>query len=62
MDAEALDAAVNAWTRALGPAARCGARPIIAVDGKEARGAKNSGGTRVILMAALDQRTGAVIG
>jgi hypothetical protein len=27
---------------------------VIAIDGKEARGAKNGGGKRVFLMAALD--------
>jgi predicted transposase YbfD/YdcC len=60
MDAEALDTAVTAWTRAR--VQDHGARPAIAVDGKEARGAKNGGGTRVFLMAALDHRSGTVIG
>ena len=60
MDAEALDTAVNAWTRAR--VQDRGARPVIAVDGKEARGAKNGGGARVFLMAALDHHSGTVIG
>jgi len=35
---------------------------VIAVDRKEARGAKNSGGTSAFLFAALDHATGPVIG
>ncbi|MCW2131918.1 ISAs1 family transposase [Arthrobacter sp. VKM Ac-2550] len=62
IDPKALDTAVNAWTRARARALARGRRPAIAVDGKEARGAKNGGGTRVFLMAALDHTTGTVIG
>ncbi|GAC1458418.1 MAG: ISAs1 family transposase [Pseudarthrobacter sp.] len=60
VDPAALAPAVPAGTRPRAPAR--GTRPVIAVDGKEARGAKNGGGTRVFLMAAMDHRTGTVIG
>jgi predicted transposase YbfD/YdcC len=59
-DARLLDAAVNSWMRQqISPGA---GRRVVAIDGKEARGAKNGGGTRVFLMAALDHATGTVIG
>lgn len=60
IDPVALDDAVCAWVRD-----QTGERdtvPVVAVDGKEARGAKNGGGTRVFLMGALDRATGTVIG
>lgn len=60
-DAIVLDRVVNAWIRAQTVTAT-GRRRVIAVDGKEARGAKNGGGNRVFLMAALDHTTGTVIG
>ncbi|MET3721799.1 MULTISPECIES: ISAs1 family transposase [unclassified Arthrobacter] len=56
LDADALDRLAGAWAQA-----QAAARAI-AIDGKEARGAKNGGGDRVHLMAAIDQRTGAVLG
>ncbi len=56
VDAEALDAALTGWVRD-----RCRPRAV-AIDGKEARGAKNADGSRVFLMAALDHDTGCVIG
>ena len=60
IDPEVLDTAVNGWIRAR--TGQDGTRPVIAVDGKEARGAKNGGGTRVFLMAAFDHPTGTVVG
>lgn len=61
IDPEALDQAVNGWA---GTQARSGTKApmVIAVDGKEIRGAKNGGGARVFLMAALDHASGAVMG
>lgn len=56
VDGDALDAVIGLWALAA-------ARPqVIAVDGKEARGAKNGNGDRVHLMAALDHDTGMVLG
>lgn len=55
-DAGVFDAAIGSWVRAQ-------ADPrIIAIDGKEVRGAKNGDRDRVHLMAALDHDTGTVIG
>lgn len=55
LDAATMDLLVSDWAQALGkPTA-------IAVDGKELRGAKNGKGTRVHLMAAINQDTGAVL-
>lgn len=48
LDAENFDRAIGAWTQT-----QVTAR-VIAIDGKEVRGAKNGGGDRVHLMAALD--------
>lgn len=56
LDADTLDRLAGAWAQA-----RTCARAI-AIDGKEARGVKNGGGTRVHLMAAIDHDTGAVLG
>lgn len=56
LDAEAFDQALGAWMQT-----QVDAR-IIAIDGKEVRGAKNRGADRVHLMAALDHDTGTVIG
>lgn len=56
VDGDAFDTALGAWVLAqVKPKA-------IALDGKEVRGAKNGGGDRVHLMAALDHRSGAVLG
>ncbi len=60
-DPVALDRVVTAWTREHAAGAPT-ARRVVAVDGKECRGAKNGAGTRVFLMAALDHATGTVIG
>lgn len=56
LDADALDNLIGAWSQA------ATAATAIAIDGKEVRGAKNGGGARVHLMAAIDQDTGAVLG
>lgn len=47
MDAEALDQALAVWTRTRT------SPTVVAVDGKEVRGAKNGGGTTVRLLSAL---------
>jgi predicted transposase YbfD/YdcC len=60
-DAKALDLVVNAWIREQ-TNQRADRRRVVAIDGKETRGAKNGAGTRVFLMAALDHGTGTVIG
>lgn len=56
----ALDTTINEWTRAQVLAGN--KTLVVAVDGKEVRGAKNAGGSRVFLMGALDHGTGTVIG
>ncbi|MDQ0095968.1 hypothetical protein [Paeniglutamicibacter psychrophenolicus] len=56
MDAEAFDEALGAWMQT-----QVDSR-IVAIDGKEVRGAKNGGADRVHFMAALDHDTGTVIG
>jgi predicted transposase YbfD/YdcC len=56
LDADAMDNLIGAWSQA------ATAATAIAIDGKEVRGAKNGGGARVHLMAAIDQDTGAVLG
>ncbi|GAA4369485.1 ISAs1 family transposase [Paeniglutamicibacter cryotolerans] len=56
VDAEPFDQALGAWMQTQVQA------QVIAVDGKEVRGAKNGGADRVHLMAALDHETGTVIG
>lgn len=56
VDGDVFDTAFSAWVIAQ-------ARPrVIAIDGKEVRGAKNGGGDRVHLMAAVDHVTGAILG
>jgi predicted transposase YbfD/YdcC len=65
VDADALDAAVGSWfaRRAAGQAAGPGRRQAVAVDGKALRGTRHSAadGQAVHLLAAADQRTGAVL-
>lgn len=56
IDAEALDAALSSWAQAPTKPA------VIAVDGKEIRGAKNGGGTTVRLLAAVEHERTVVIG
>ena len=56
LDADVLDRLAGAWAQAATPLS------AVALDGKEVRGAKNGGGTRVHLMAAIDHGTGAVLG
>ena len=56
LDADVLDRLAGAWAQA------ATALSAVALDGKEVRGAKNGGGTRVHLMAAIDHGTGAVLG
>jgi len=64
IDGQALDTVINDWvhTRTRQANAKAGIRPVVAVDGKEVRGAKNAGQGRVFLFAALDHTTGMVIG
>lgn len=64
VDAELLDTAINEWIhrRIRARADEGGVRAAVAVDGKEVRGAKNGGQSRVFLFAALDHSTGTVIG
>ena len=57
-----LDDILSEWIRDRVREQAPGGRRVIAIDGKEARGAKNGGGKRVFLMAALDHTTGTVIG
>jgi predicted transposase YbfD/YdcC len=59
IDAEALDQALGKW--AIGLARPAGAPMVVAIDGKESRGAKNNG-PRVHLMAAVGHATGVVLG
>lgn len=60
LDPLALDTSINKWTRARVRAG--GGTLIVALDGKEIRGAKNAGQSRVFLMGALEHTTGTVIG
>ena len=55
LDADALDQLAGAWAQGMAPVA------AIAIDGKEVRGAKNGGGTRIHLLAGIDHTTGAVL-
>ena len=65
VDADALDSAVGSWLadRAAGQAAGTGRRRAVAVDGKSLRGTRHSAadGQAAHLLAAADQRTGAVL-
>ncbi|AIY00834.1 hypothetical protein ART_1235 [Arthrobacter sp. PAMC 25486] len=56
LDVDLLDRLSGEWEQAATTVS------AIALDGKEVRGAKNGGGTRVRLMAAIDHGTGAVLG
>lgn len=56
LDAQHFDSAISTWVTG-----RTKPR-VIAVDGKEIRGAKNGGQTRVHLLAGLDHATGTVVG
>ncbi len=64
VDPDALDAAVGSWlaARSAGQAGR-GRRAAVAVDGKSLRGTRHSAadGQAAHLLAAADQRTGAVL-
>ena len=60
LDGQVLDTVINDWVHTRTQEADTGM--VVAVDGKEVRGAKNGGGHRVFLVAALDQATGCVIG
>ena len=57
---DVLDRVLGAWlwTRAV----RVGGRPVIAIDGKAVRGAKNKDGKAPHLVAALAHGIGAVLG
>lgn len=55
LDAPAVDLMVSDWAQKIG-------NPVeIAVDGKEMCGAKNGNGTRIRLLAAINQDTNAVL-
>lgn len=62
IDPVVLDDAINGWVRARASERAKGGTRVIAIDGKEVRGAKNGGSKRVFLMAALDHATGTVVG
>lgn len=63
IDPAVLDAVVGEWVRsALAQRPTPGPLMAVAIDGKEVRGAKNAGGTRVFLLAALEHDTGVVLG
>lgn len=55
LDADALDQFIGVHAQGLTPVS------AIAIDGKEIRGTKNGGGTRINLLAGNDQTTGAVL-
>ncbi|MHA7155904.1 ISAs1 family transposase [Arthrobacter sp. TMN-50] len=59
VDPAALDKILHTWVRTRRPA---GTPLVLAVDGKEARGAKNGGQPRVFLMAAMEHASGLVVG
>lgn len=64
IDAELLDTILNEWVaaRVRAQVLKDSTGQVVAVDGKEVRGAKNGGQGRVFLFAALDHSTGTVIG
>lgn len=55
LDADTLDRLTGSWAQAATVVT------AVAIDGKEVRGAKNGGGTRVHLLSGIDQGTGAVL-
>lgn len=55
MDAEAFDAVLSKWAQTRTDPA------VVAVDGKEVRGAKNGGGTTVRLLSALEHESSVVL-
>lgn len=55
LDADSLDRLAGLWAQGMTDVV------AIAIDGKEIRGAKNGGGTRVHLLAGIDHATGAVL-
>ncbi|MCU6482744.1 ISAs1 family transposase [Arthrobacter sp. A2-55] len=55
LDADTLDRLAGSWAQGMTVVT------AIAIDGKEVRGAKNGGGTRVHLLAGVDHATGAVL-
>ncbi|WP_427018304.1 ISAs1 family transposase [Pseudarthrobacter sp. P1] len=55
LDADLLDRLAGSWVQAAATVT------AVAIDGKEVRGAKNGGGTRVHLLSGIDQGTGAVL-
>lgn len=64
VDAESFDTVINEWiTNLLATPDHNdpGTLQVIAIDGKEVRGAKNASGTRTFLMAAFDHASGTVI-
>jgi predicted transposase YbfD/YdcC len=71
VDGEALDRATSSWVIARSPlgarstqalATARSVRPVIAIDGKSARGARGRDGRAVHLLAAFDQASGVVLG
>lgn len=59
VDPVALDEILHTWVRAHRPVST---PLVLAVDGKEARGAKNGGQPRVFLMAAMEHDSALVLG
>lgn len=63
VDDEQLDRVVSAWLTARAPAGTGPAHtPVVAVDGKSARGARGEDGRAVHLLGAFDAATGVVLG
>lgn len=76
LDADVLDMVVTTWIRQrvhhttqhhdddhdAGEVDQPPGLAAIAIDGKDVRGAKHGGGTKTMLMAAYDHRTGTVLG
>lgn len=68
VDADVLDAVLHAWLAALDPPPQPASEPAsthrraVAVDGKTARGARQSDGSRTHLFSMVDHGTGAPLG
>lgn len=63
IDAEQLDHVLTSWIGHLAAHARTGTAPLVlAIDGKDVRGAKHAGNASVILLAALEHTSAVVLG
>ena len=62
VDLDALDLALSGWLAVRRPDPPTGRMPMVAVDGKTARGARTDDGTQVHLLAAFDPASGIVLG